>query len=265
MSTFCLLLDVGNTGIKLALSNENGLGSVFELPTDLRETPDSLGVKIREYLRLEQVQGKDIRYWLISSVVPGLNPKLAKAGQKFCQAEVYFVPEDLFVGINNQYQAPHEVGADRLVNAYAARTLYKNPGLVIVDFGTATTFDCIQENNYIGGLICPGVYTSMKALSSQTAKLPWFSLDNAGPGLEIGRNTVQSLAQGTLFGFASMVEGLIARLKEHMPPDTLVVATGGASLNLSPVCHCIDDLQPTLLLQGLRYVGIKHAILKPKE
>jgi len=259
-STWSLLIDVGNTGIKLALRSTEGLRPVFELPADKTDTPDSLGLKVLEYLRLENVPAGQVKTWVMASVVPMLNARIARTGRKFCLADVYQVPENLSVGINNKYQAPHEVGADRLVTAYGARKTNSQQGLLIIDFGTATTFDCVIENDYIGGLICPGVFSSIQALGSRTAKLPWFSLEEAGKELEIGRSTSQSLAQGTLFGFAAMVEGLVTRLKEYMPAQTRVLATGGISETLAGVCPSIEEVQPTLLMQGLVFTGIDHKI-----
>ena len=259
-STRSLLIDVGNTSIKLVLRTTEGLRPVFELPTDKTDTPDSLGLKILEYLRLENVAADQVKTWVMASVVPMLNERIALCGKKFCLADIYQVPENLSVGINNKYQSPHEVGADRLITAYGARRTNSHQGLLVIDFGTATTFDCVIENDYIGGLICPGVFSSIQALGSKTAKLPWFSLEEAGKELEIGRSTSKSLAQGTLFGFAAMVEGLVARLKKHMPGQTRILATGGAGEILAGVCPSIEEVQPALLMQGLVFTGMDHKI-----
>jgi len=263
--TFCLFIDVGNTNIKFALAGSRGLRPGLELPTDTKETADSLGLKILDYLRLENTSSREVANWLMASVVPVLNPKIVQAGIRFCRAHVYHVPGDLPVSINNQYLTPQEVGADRLVNALGARRTFHQQGLVIVDFGTATTFDCVVENDFIGGLICPGIYSSIQALSTRTAKLPWFNLEEAGDNLEIGRSTAQSLAQGTRFGFAAMVEGLLSRLKHMMPQETLVVATGGFAEIMAPACPGIDEVQLDLLMQGLMFTAKEHAIFNHKE
>lgn len=263
--SWILLLDAGNTNIKLSLAHEKGLKSVLSLPADVRETSDSLGLKICEYLRLENVSPGEIKAWLISSVVPLLDETLASACGRFCSCPCFFVPEDIKIPINNQYRRPQEVGSDRLVTAFAARRLYPETGIIVIDFGTATTFDCIVNNDYLGGLICPGINSSVKALSSQTAKLPQFSLNYADEELEIGRSTAQSLSQGTLFGFADLVEGLVARIKQKMPPRVVVVGTGGVADKLKNLCPSMQEVQPTLLLQGLQILSTENRLIKPHQ
>ncbi len=266
MSTeMCLLLDLGNSSIKLALAGLDGLRPSFELPTDIRETPDSLGLKVMAYLQQEQVNPGNIHAWLAASVVPRLNPVIKSTAKKICSAKVYQVPGDLYPAIKNNYQNPSELGADRLVSAFAARRMYPDSGIIVVDFGTATTFDCIIKNEYCGGLISPGIFSSVQALNTLTAKLSWFSLEEAGESLEICRSTVQGLTQGTVFGFAGMTDGLISGLKKLMPGDTLVVATGGGAGVIAPVCSYLDEVQPSLLLQGLLYTAIDNIILNPRS
>lgn len=263
--SWILLLDAGNTNIKISLAHENGLQSVINLPADVRETSDSLGLKICEYLRLENVSPAEIRVWLVSSVVPLLDETLRSACARFCSCPCFFVPENIKLPINNLYSRPREVGSDRLVTAFGARRLYSQAGIIVIDFGTATTFDCIVNNDYLGGLICPGINSSIKALSSQTAKLPQFSLNYADKELEIGRSTAQSLSQGTLFGFADMVEGLVARIKLKMPSGVIVVGTGGMADRLKNLCPSMQEVQPTLLLQGLQILSTENRLIKPQQ
>ena len=263
--SWLLLFDVGNTNIKISLAHEKGLKSILSLPADLRETSDSIGLKILEYLRLESINPDRVNAWIVSSVVPLLDEILQRSCQRFCGCPFYFVPGDIDLPLNNRYQRPMEVGSDRLVTGFAARKIYSTQGIIVIDFGTATTFDCIVDNDYLGGLICPGIESSIKALSTQTAKLPHFSLTYADKELEIGRSTSQSLSQGTLFGFADMVEGLIKRLKSKMPSDIKVVATGGTAEKLKPLCPAIDDFHPALLLSGLRILGVENKLIKPDQ
>ena len=130
--------------------------------------------------------------------------------------------------------------------------LFDDPTLIVVDFGTATTFDCVQGSAYLGGLICPGVLSSVTALGTQTAKLPQISLELDSEDLDIGTSTRQSLNHGVLFGFASMLEGLTARLKKRLAdPGARVIATGGFAPHLAAITSCIDNLAPDLLMQGL--------------
>ena len=257
----CLLVDAGNSSIKMALAGKNGLGPSLELPTDIRDTSDSLGLKILAWLEQEQADPQDIHAWLAASVVPRLNPVIKRAGKKICSSKVYQVPGDLHPDINNRYQNPGELGADRLVSAFAARRIYPGEGIIVVDFGTATTFDCVIKKDYLGGLICPGVFSSAHSLSTLTARLPWFSTEESGDALEICRSTARGLTQGTVFGFAAMTDGLISGLKRLMPGDTLVVATGGGADALAPLCSHLDEMQPALLLQGLMLTAIDSKIL----
>ena len=161
--------------------------------------------------------------------------------------------EDIAVPLENRYQNPQEVGADRLVASYAARMLYpKAKSLVSVDFGTATTFDCITENAYLGGLICPGLLSSAQNLAVRTAKLPQITLELDTTLPLIGKSTSTSLNHGFIFGFAAMSEGVISRLREILPAPLEVVATGGFSTTLAKVANCFNHVRPDLLLEGLR-------------
>lgn len=256
--SWILLLDVGNTNLKLTLADSQGFKRVIKLPSEIRETSDSLGLKLVQYCSLQKVNLQSIRAWIVSSVVPMLDSTIAVACREFCGCPCYFVPADLKVPVNNLYQRPSEVGSDRLITAYAARRLYQTRALIIIDFGTATTFDCMTEDNYLGGLICPGLHSSIRALSTQTAKLPQFCLEYASQDLELGRSTVQSLSQGTLFGFADMVEGLSSRLKNKLGPPVTVIGTGGVVEKLARFCPSMNEVRPDLLLTGLSLLARDH-------
>ena len=247
-----LLFDVGNTNVKLCLADENGLGRTYSLPSTNRETSDSLGLTIASICAREKVDEGLIQAWVLSSVVPPLNNLLSAACADYFSCPVLFVPGDIALPLENRYARPQEVGADRLLGAFAARSMFTGHTLIVVDFGTATTFDCVQGNAYLGGLICPGVLSSVTALGTQTAKLPQISLEQDSDELDIGTSTRQSLNHGVLFGFASMLEGLTARLKTRLgDPRARVVATGGFAPHLAAITDCIDDLAPDLLMQGL--------------
>jgi type III pantothenate kinase len=247
-----LLFDVGNTNVKLCLADERGLCRTYSLPSTNRETADSLGLAISGICAREGVAEAAVRAWVLSSVVPPLNSLLKAACQGFFSCPALFVPGDIGLPLENRYARPQEVGADRLLGGYAARRLFADRTLIVVDFGTATTFDCVQGNAYQGGLICPGVLRSVTALGTQTAKLPQISLELDAADLDIGTSTRQSLNHGVLFGFAAMLEGLTARLKTRLnDPAARVVATGGFAPHLAVITNCIDDLAPDLLMQGL--------------
>ncbi|MDP3426517.1 MAG: type III pantothenate kinase, partial [Humidesulfovibrio sp.] len=210
-----LLLDVGNTNVKIGLAQPGrGQLSTYALPTAPAGRPgtaDSWGLRLLEICRVEGVDPGEIVDIVASSVAPPMNPVLTRAAARFFGQpgqRIRFVPADIPLSIENRYARPQEVGSDRLVTAYGARAACPAHTLIVVDFGTATTFDCVQGNAYLGGLICPGVLSSAQALATGTAKLPHISLEMDyanGCCLHIGRSTAESLNQGLLFGFAAMV------------------------------------------------------------
>lgn len=260
MSQPILLIDIGNTNTKYGLASDSGIVNTFVLPTDLAVTEDAIGFAVLNACRFLKVNPSDIKAWVVSSVVPPLDPLFRQAGKKFCGCDVFFVPENIPLPLKNHYAKPEEVGADRLVTAFAARQLFITPGLIVIDFGTATTFDCVAHDVYLGGLICPGLLSSLRALGSQTAKLPRINLELASPELEFGKSTAESLRQGFLFGFAGLVDGLCDRLGKKLPKPLTVVATGGFAPKLQPVCPCLTEIRPDLLLQGLRLAYEQHPI-----
>ncbi|THB66709.1 MAG: type III pantothenate kinase [Desulfovibrio sp.] len=266
MQPIILLFDVGNTTIKIALAEAGESAKPFtcyRLPTTQVDTADSLGLKLLEMVRHAGRDPQDVTACVACSVAPFANPILTSACKRYFSCAIRFAPEDIPVPLDNRYERPQEVGADRLVTAYAATQLYPGPVHIVVDFGTATTFDCVTGNDYLGGLICPGVLSSAKALASQTAKLPQVRLDpeEGQEELIIGRSTAQSLNQGLLFGFAAMVDGLVDRLSGQLakPGEAVhVTATGGFSEKMGRVCERIDKVCPNLLPQGLLRLYTAH-------
>jgi len=169
------------------------------------------------------------------------------------------VPHDVPLPLENRYGRPHEVGADRLVTAYAGRLASRAPAVIVVDFGTATNFDCVVDNAFVGGLICPGLLSSLHGLVSHTAKLPHVALHPPKDGrLGIGTSTSECINQGFVFGFAAMVEGVTARLTDHLGGQVHVLATGGFADTLAPICPAISDTRPQLLLEGLRQLWLDN-------
>ena len=249
-----LLFDIGNTNIKIGLyRGQSGLSS-YVLPTPRSSTADQLGLDLAALLAREGMAPERLDAILAVSVVPPVNPMLRQACNRFLGQAPRFVPEDVPVPLENRYERPEQVGADRLVAAYAARRSATSHCVVSVDFGTATTFDVVRGSSYLGGLICPGVLSSARALAHDTAKLPQIDLEPQSLKLSIGRSTVESLNQGLLFGFASLVEGILDRLEGHMGEPVTVVATGGFAPQLARVCPAIANVRPELLLDGLRLV-----------
>lgn len=248
-----LFFDIGNTSVKIGLARALGPILSYVLPSNERHSADELGLTLLDILRHAGLGAGDLDAALASSVVPGLGQMLRQACRRFLDLELLFAPEDLPIPLENRYALPHEVGADRLVGAYAARRLFPEaPSIISVDFGTATTFDCVTGNAYLGGLICPGVLSSVSALALGTAKLPRISLEVEDGRPAPGRSTAVSLNHGFVFGFAAMAEGLAARLAEDLPGPVTVVGTGGFALSLSRVTNCFQAVLPDLLLEGLR-------------
>lgn len=248
-----LLLDIGNTNIKLGLASRDEILDSFSLPSSRNYTADSLGLQLVQLLSYAGAEPASIRAVLASSVVPSLNPLLRQACKKYLGKNLLLAPEDLAVPLENRYAEPRQVGADRLVGAYAARMLFPEPAsLICIDYGTATTFDCIEGSAYLGGLICPGILSSAGALSTRTAKLPVVSLETEDRAPRPGRSTSTSINHGFLFGFAAMSEGLCRRLAEGMAKPNFVLATGGFAQSLAAITDCFDAVRPDLLLEGLR-------------
>ena len=251
-----LLIDIGNTNIKFGLAERHGLLASFALPTDRAATPDSLGLALVTALPFHGCRTTDIEAAVASSVVPPLNPVIEQAVSRYLGLRLRFVPTDIPIPLKNRYGRPHEVGADRLVTAFAGRRAVSATSVIVVDFGTATNFDCVQDDAFLGGLICPGMMTSLSGLVSKTAKLPHVALDPGDGALSIGRSTTDCINQGFVFGFADMVAGVTARLKARLGGEVHVLATGGFAEKLDHICPVIRDVRPELLLEGLRQLWL---------
>jgi type III pantothenate kinase len=248
-----LLFDIGNTAVKIGLADGRCVLSSYTLRADAGQTADSLGLTLLSVLGHASVVPDSLDACIVSSVVPVFDPLLREAAARYIGRPLYRVPEDMPVALDNRYERPAEVGADRLVGAFAARRLY--PGadsLIVVDFGTAVTFDCVSGQAYLGGLIFPGPLTAMTALSREAAKLPRVNLDVCAHTLEMGRDTATSIQHGLIFGFVSVVEGLTRRLARRLPGKTLVLGTGGFAESIAGVSQVFDHVLPALLLEGLR-------------
>jgi len=258
MAVQVLLADLGNTGIKLGFATEQELGETYTLSTHSNYTADSLGLSLYGLLRQQGLSKSDLEACLFCSVVPELDTIFQQACRRFLGKTALRFPLDIKPGLENRYDSPAEVGADRLLAAYAARTLYPDPkSLISVDFGTATTFDCVSDMAYLGGLICPGVLSSLRALASGTAKLPRISLEVQENIPLIGSNTATSLNHGFIFGFAAMAQGLCEKLREQLPGPVEIVATGGFASDIAKVWCGLDHLCPDLILEGLRLAWIR--------
>jgi type III pantothenate kinase len=254
-----LLFDIGNTNIKVGLAHERAVLDSYTLHTDAGQTSDDVGLMLLELLRHAHVQPERIHACVASSVVPHLNQTMREMCRRYFRRELLFAPADLPIPLRNCYERPDEVGADRLVGAYAARKLVPDAlSLICVDFGTALTLDCVTGNAYLGGLIFPGVRTAALALAGNTAKLPKVSLEVDGLEPVPGRNTATSINHGIMFGYAALVEGLCARLCRQLAPPVAVLATGGFAAEIQKIAGCFSQLVPGLLLEGLRFVYLEN-------
>lgn len=248
-----LCIDVGNTNIKYGLFAGDELVVSFRVATELNRTSDQYGTAIIDMLAVKGIVPSDIRGAIISSVVPSLNYTISHMCAYYLGVEPLMVGAGLKTGHNLRVDDAREVGADRIVNDVAAIRKYGAP-LIVIDFGTATTFNVVNEQKeFIGGAVAPGIRGSMDSLVSGTAKLPRVEIET--PKSAIGKNTVTNMQAGIVFGFAGLVDYLVKKIKREMKrPDMRVVATGGFSEIIAKEISCIDHVDKLLTLQGLKYV-----------
>lgn len=259
MDSELLLCDIGNTTMKVGIANERRVEASYTLPVNNEVTADSLGLTLLDILRHSGAEPSCMRACAISSVVPRMNPFIKEAIARYVQCPALFIPDDLPVPLENRYERPNEVGADRLVGAFAARRLFPDAAnLIIVDFGTAVTFDCLSGNTYLGGLIFPGPATAMSALAARTARLPSVDLDIESGSPVPGRDTATSIRHGIVFGYLAMAEGLCARLKKQLGDPVKILATGGFAAAIGRLGSVFDDILPYLLLDGLRMLYLEE-------
>ena len=254
-----LAIDVGNTNIVLGVFDGEDLRTHFRLSTSRSRTVDEYGLQILALLRTQGIRQDDIDSVIISTVVPPITDTLAETARKYFNNEALFVDPGIKIGLNIKYENPKEVGADRIVNAVAALAIYGGP-VIVVDFGTATTFCAINEKaEYLGGAIAPGIGISMEALFRAAAKLPRVQFKR--PDRIIGKNTVESMQSGFFYGFVSQVDGVVTRMKQELGPNSKVVATGGIATLIASASETVDEVSPLLTLEGLRIIHDKNKAL----
>ena len=247
-----LVFDVGNTNIVLGLYSEKKLLENWRISTNRGCTADEYGILVRSLFASCNISTGEVRAVVISSVVPPLTGTLEEMSKKYFKVTPLFVGPGVKTGIPIKYDNPKEVGADRIVNAVAGYELYSGP-LVIVDFGTATTFCAISaKGEYLGGAIAPGIGISAEALFSRAAKLS--RVDIVKPELTIAKNTVNSMQAGIFYGFVGQVKELIRRIKLEMGGNPYVVATGGFAQLIAQETDNINKVDPFLTLTGLRII-----------
>lgn len=246
-------MDVGNTNIKYALFEGDELKLSFRVATEHKKTSDEYGGQVLSILQNNKISSSDITGGIISSVVPQLDYTLEKMCRMYLGIKPLMLEPGLKTGVNLKVDNAREVGADRVVNNVAAIKKYGAP-LIIVDFGTATTFNVINsKQQFIGGVIAPGIKGSLDSLVNGTAKLPRVEIER--PEKVIGTNTVTNMQSGIVFGFAGLVEYIVKRIKKELKEENITtVATGGFSEVIAKEIACIDYVDKLLTLEGLKYL-----------
>jgi len=264
-----LVIDIGNTNTVLGVfgqvahpSGEDVTGTEaahydrlvanWRVGSHLTRTVDEYGVIFRNLFSMDNLEVSAVDGIVISSVVPPLDSVLRQVCERYFNTKPLFIEPGVKTGMQVLYDNPAEVGADRIVNAVAAFEKYGGP-CVIVDFGTATTFDCVsKKGEYMGGVICPGIGISADALFQRTARLPRVEIRK--PTRVIGSNTVGSLQSGLYYGYLGLVDGILERLVDEMGAETRVIATGGLGSLIGTASHFIKDVDELLTLEGLRII-----------
>ncbi|PWA12141.1 type III pantothenate kinase [Pueribacillus theae] len=250
------VLDVGNTNIVLGVFKNGELHKHWRIGTSQQKTEDEYAMIIKELFRSENIVFNDIKGIIISSVVPPIMSSLELMCKKYFHVDPLIIGPGIKTGLDIKYENPREVGADRIVNAVAAIDMYDCP-LIIVDFGTATTFCYVNEKkHYMGGVIAPGIKISTEALFTYAAKLPRIEITK--PDMVIGRNTVSAMQSGIFYGYVGQVEGIVNGIKKQFNTDPKIIATGGLASLIAQGTDIIDHVDPFLTLKGLYLIFVKN-------
>lgn len=247
-----LAIDLGNTNLTFGLFEGDRLRHDWRLATRRDSMPDELGLLMVQLMQQEGFEAKDVDAVVVASVVPPLNSSLVQAIERYFGKEPLMVGPGVKTGLKIHYRDPKEVGADRIVAAMAAFKKYGGP-LIIVDFGTATTFDVVsREGDYLGGAIAPGMGISVDALYQRAARLQRVELK--APANVIGRTTAESMQAGIIFGYTAQVEGMVARIRTELGEPARVIATGGFAGLIAEQTSVIEVVDQRLMLEGLRLI-----------
>lgn len=251
-----LAIDIGNTNIVIGGIRDDEIIFKARIATDRIRTSDQYGVEIKNMLEAFGTKISDIEDCIISSVVPPVFNSVRTGVIKVIGKQPLVVGPGLKTGLNIHVDVPSQVGADRIVIAVAALAEYEAP-LILMDMGTATTIEVVEpENVYMGGVIFPGVMVSLDALTSRAAQLPSISLDK--PKQVIGKNTIDCMRSGMMYGTAAMIDGIIDRMEEELGHKSTIVATGGLAQFITPLCKRKIILEKDLLLKGLNIIYKKN-------
>lgn len=251
-----LAIDIGNTNILIGGIKDDEIIFKARIATDRTRTSDQYGVEIKNMIEALGAKISDISDCIISSVVPPVFNSVRTGVIKIIGKQPMVVGPGLKTGLNIHMDVPSQVGSDRIVIAVAALAEYQAP-LILIDMGTATTIEVVEpENRYLGGVIFPGVKVSLDALTSRAAQLPGISLDQ--PKQVIGKNTVDCMRSGTMYGNAAMIDGLVDRIEEELGHRSTIIATGGLARFITPLCRRDIIVEKDLLLKGLNLLYKKN-------
>lgn len=247
-----VVMDIGNTNITIGIYNKNKLLGTYRLTTKMKRTSDEYGFMIMNFLNAAHIQAEDITDVIVSSVVPKVMHSFNNGIRKYLKKEPIIVGPGTRTGISVRAENPKAVGADRIVDAAGAYQVYGGP-VIVIDFGTATTFDVIDaEGVFEYGLITLGIEASAQALSTQTSKLP--EIEVKKPKTILNKSTITSMQAGIVYGYIGQCEYIIKKLKEEFQTDMKVIATGGLGRIIAKNTDAIDVYDPDLAFKGLKYI-----------
>jgi type III pantothenate kinase len=248
------VIDVGNTNTVMGIFRDDRLVKDWRIRTERNATEDEFNVLVTVLFDKSNFLLKEVSKTIISCVVPPMVTVLDAFCRKYLDQAPHWVDAKSAAGMPILYSNPAEVGADRIVNAVAAFSRYKT-SLIVIDFGTATTFDAISEKGeYLGGAISPGIMIAAEALYKETSKLPRVEILTP-PQAVIGKDTENSIKSGIIYGYAGLVDGIVTRMKAEMGTQCRVVATGGLAVLMKAVSKTIESVEPNLTLEGLRIIS----------